>query len=70
MTVGPALLRHSGSTALNLSSARLRNSFRPELRSNGPSNSPRRPPAADRICSASDGDPSLVIRAQAPAVPQ
>jgi hypothetical protein len=40
---GPALLRRYGSTALSLPSARLRNSFRPELCSNGASNSPRRP---------------------------
>ena len=40
---GPALLRRYGSTALSLPYARLRNSFRPELCSNGASNSPRRP---------------------------
>ena len=48
-----ALLKRFGSTVLSLSSARLWNSFLPRLRLNGTSNSPRRPPSADRICSAS-----------------
>jgi len=48
-----ALLKRFGSTALSPSSARLRNSFPPRLRLKGTSNSPRRPPSADRICSAS-----------------
>jgi len=48
----PALLTRSGSTALSLPSARLRNLFRSELRSNGTSNSARRR-LRDRICSAS-----------------
>jgi hypothetical protein len=39
---GHALLRRDGSTALSLSSARLRNLFRSERWSNGTSNSPRR----------------------------
>ena len=48
----PALLTRSGSTALRLPSARLRNLFRSELRSNGTSNSARRR-LRDRICSES-----------------
>jgi hypothetical protein len=42
-TARSAVLRDSGSTALSLSSARLRNLSRPELYSNGTSDSARRP---------------------------
>ena len=56
----PALLRRSGSTALSLSSARLWNSFRPELRSNGTSNSPRRALRATHLFGKC-GDPSLRV---------
>ena len=40
--VQPSLLRRFGSTALGVASARLWNSFRPRLRSNGTSNDPGR----------------------------
>ena len=50
--MGSALLTRSGSTALSLPSARLRNLFRSELRSDGTSNSARRR-LRDRSCSAS-----------------
>jgi hypothetical protein len=68
-TAEACILRHSGSTALSLPRARLRNSFRSEHDSIGTSNSARRPPAADRTCSASAATRAAVqFATQAPPV--
>lgn len=45
-------------SAVSLSFTRLRNLSRPELRSNGTSNSARRPPSAGRFSSATAGAPN------------
>ena len=65
----PALLRRSGSTALSLSSARLRNSFRPVRCSNGTSNSPRRSLVRTASVRQVRGPILRVIRDAGPATP-